>query len=86
MASERSEVADMSTGNLNVKPTMPTDVLELRAAEQRRRLHNSVVDLRDELKNRLDVKNAAREHLSAAASVAGVLGLLFGYAVASVFV
>ncbi len=76
----------MSTGNMNVKPTLPTDVLELRAAEQRRRLHNSVADLRERMKEKLDVKNAAREHLVSAAGVAGVLGLLFGYAVASVFV
>ncbi len=75
----------MSTGSLNVKPTMPTDVLELRAAEQRRRLHNSVVDLRAELKDRLDVKKNAREHLGAAATVAGVFGLLFGYAAAAIF-
>ncbi len=74
------------TPNINLKPTMPTDVLELRAAEQRRRLHNSVVDLREELKDKLDSKKIAREHLAPAVSVAGVLGLLFGYAVASVFV
>ncbi len=75
----------MSSGNLNVKPTMPTDVLELRAAEQRRRLHNSVIDLRDELREKLDARNVAREHLGAALGVAGVFGLLFGYGVAAVF-
>ncbi len=75
----------MSTGSLNVKPTLPTDMLELRAAEQRRRLHNTVLDLRAELKARLDLKKNAREHLGAATTVAGVLGLLFGYAAAAVF-
>ncbi len=76
----------MSTPNLKVKPTMPTDVLELRAAEQRRRLHNTVVDLRDELKEKLDAKKVARDYLAPAAGVAGVLGLLFGYGIASIFV
>jgi hypothetical protein len=76
----------MSTPDINIRPTMPTDILELRAAEQRRRLHNTVVDLRQELREKLDSKKVAREYLAPAASVAGVLGLLFGYAIASVFI
>ena len=76
----------MSTPNLNLKPTIPTDLLELRAAEQRRQLHDTVVDLRQELREQLDTKKVAHEHLAPAATVAGVFGLLFGYAVASVFV
>ncbi len=75
----------MSTPNLNVKPTMPTDVLELRAAEQRRRLHNTVVDLRQGLREKLDARNMARDHLAPAAGVAGLLGLLLGYGFASIF-
>ncbi len=66
----------------NLKPTVPTDVLELRAAEQRRRLHNTVVDLREKAKEKIDVKNNAREHLGAAAGAAGFLGLLLGYVAA----
>lgn len=76
----------MSTGSVNVKPTIPTDVLELRAAEQRRRLHNTVVDLREQVKEKLDMKKTAREYLVPAAGVAGLLGLVAGYAFASVFV
>ncbi len=86
MAFYGGETTGMSTPNMNLKPTLPTDVLELRAAEQRRRLHNSVADLREELRDKLDSKKIAREYMAPAATVAGLFGLLIGYAVASVFV
>ena len=76
----------MSTPNISASSTMPTDVLERRAVEQRHRLHDSVVGLREELKERLDSKKIARKHLPQAATAAGVLGLLLGYAAAAVFV
>ena len=70
-----------------------TDALELRAAEQRKRLHRSVQELRDkihdrslELREKLDVKKNAREHFWPAAGGAALFGLLFGYGVAAVFV
>ena len=47
---------------------------------------DSVVGLREELKERLDSKKIARKHLPQAATAAGVLGLLLGYAAAAVFV
>ncbi len=72
----------MSSANL--KPTIPTDVLELRAAEQRRRLHNTVADLREKARDTLDLKKTAREHWASAAGAAGVLGLLLGYVTAVV--
>ncbi len=65
--------------SVNVKPTMPADVLELRAAEQRRRLHNTVVDLREKARETLDVKKTARDHLASAAGAAGAIGLFLGY-------
>ena len=70
-----------------------TDTLELRAAEQRKRLHHSVQELKGQLHDRsvvlrekLDVKRNARQYFWPAAGGAAVFGLLFGYGVAAVFV
>jgi hypothetical protein len=70
-----------------------TDSLELRAAEQRKRLHNSVQELKFQIHNKsvqvrekLDVKRNARQYFWPAAGGVGVLGLLMGYGVAAVFV
>lgn len=60
--------------------SLPTDVLEARAADQRRRLHNSVVELKSHLRETLDLRKAAREHLRPAAGVAVLAGLFLGYA------
>ncbi len=64
---------------------IPVDVLEKRAAEQRRQLHNSVIELRQSVRDRLDVKRNVREHLWSAAGALAVVGLVVGYAVAGVF-
>jgi hypothetical protein len=72
---------------------MSTDMLELRAAEERKRLHYSVEELRaglrtksEYLREKLDVKKNARQYFWPAAGGATVLGLLMGYGVAAVFV
>jgi hypothetical protein len=62
-----------------------TEVLEARAAEQRRQLHNSVTELKSTLRETLDVKKAAREHLVPAAGLAALLGLALGYSLTAVF-
>lgn len=66
-------------------PILPTEILEQRAIEQRRRLHNSVVELRSTLKERLDVRRTAREYLLPAAGAAAVLGLAMGYGLTGIF-
>jgi hypothetical protein len=70
-----------------------SDALELRAAEQRKRLHQSVQELNGlihngsiQLREKLDVKKNARQYFWPAAGGAAVFGLLFGYGVAAVFV
>lgn len=69
--------------------SLPADVLEQRAAEQRRRIHDSVSELRTTVKERLDVKrNAedyARHHMPQAAAAIGVLGLALGWLVGGAF-
>lgn len=58
---------------------IPTDLLELRAAEQRRRLHNSVAELRVQMREKLDLRRNARRYFWPASAVVGVCGLMLGY-------
>ncbi len=62
---------------------LPTEVLEQRAAEQRRRIHDTVTELRAtvkaEVRERLNVRRMAREHLWPAAGVASLVALIAGY-------
>lgn len=64
---------------------VPVDVLEKRAADQRRQLHNSVTELRQTVKEKLDVKRNVREYVWPAAGVMALVGLVLGYSVASIF-
>jgi len=63
----------------------PVDMLEKRAADQRRQIHNSVAELRETVKEKLDVKRNLHEHLWPAAGVAALLGWMLGYSVMGVF-
>lgn len=65
--------------------TTPTYELELRAAEQRKRLHNSVQDLKYQVRDKLGVKRNVREYMGVAAGVASLLGLVLGYGFAGMF-
>ena len=68
--------------------TAPIDNLERRALEQRRDLHESAEELRTKIrivKEKLDMKNNAREHFSGAALAMIVIGLLSGYGIAGAF-
>ncbi|HET9183471.1 MAG TPA: hypothetical protein VFP59_15145 [Candidatus Angelobacter sp.] len=64
---------------------IPVDVLEKQAADQRRQLHNTMAELRQSVRERLDIKRNLREHLVSASATAGILGLLAGYATIGVF-
>ena len=64
---------------------IPTDVLELRAAEQRRRLHNSVAELRLQMRDKLDLRRNARRYVLPASVVVGVCGLVLGYGFGGIF-
>ena len=65
--------------------SMPVDVLEERAADQRRQLHNSVVELKSSLRESLDIPRNAREYLLPAAGAAAFLGLMLGYGFTGMF-
>jgi hypothetical protein len=68
---------------------LPADVLEVRAADQRRQLHNSVVELRStlraEIRERLDVRKTARGYLPQAAGAVALMGLVMGYGFSGMF-
>jgi len=65
---------------------LPAHDLVEKAAEDRRRLHSSVEELRDHLKDTLDVKKNTREHLGLACGVAALLGVTIGYSFTGIFV
>lgn len=65
--------------------SMPVDVLEERAADQRRQLHNAVVELKSNLRESLDIRRNARQYLLPAAGAAAVLGLVLGYGFTGIF-
>lgn len=65
---------------------LPAHDLEEKAAEDRRRLHSSVEELRVHLKDSLDIKKNTREHLGLACGAAALLGVTLGYTVTGIFV
>ncbi|HXW15274.1 MAG TPA: hypothetical protein VEN79_12265 [Terriglobia bacterium] len=65
---------------------IPVDLLEKRAADQRRDLHNSVIELRQTVKEKLDIKRNVRDYAWPAAGVMAVVGLVLGYAFAGIVV
>lgn len=75
----------MSSNAIGMEPTLPPDALEIRAAEQRRRLHETVLDLRLQMEDKLDVRRQAAEYVWPASGVAAVVGLVFGWGFASMF-
>ena len=68
---------------------LPPEILEQRAAEQRRRLHNSVSELRSSVtqtvREKLDVKRYLRDYMGPATTAAAILGLMLGYSTAGIF-
>jgi hypothetical protein len=74
----------------------PVELLEARAAEQRRQLHNSVselrstihhnvVEIRSTIADRLDPKKNASQYLGPAAGMAALMGLALGYGLTGMF-
>jgi hypothetical protein len=71
------------------QPTVPTEILEKRAAEQRRTLHNDVQQLRTvveaEVRDRLDVRKNVSRHFAPIAGVMALIALSLGYSLAGIF-
>ena len=72
-----------------ISPDVPTSTLEQRAIEQRRRMHNTVAELREQVREtvreKLDVQRYAREYAWPAAGAAALFSLLLGFGTAGVF-
>ena len=64
---------------------LPTDILEQRASEQRRRLHNSVAELRSSVRERLDARRMASEYVWPVAGAVAMVGLILGYGLTGIF-
>lgn len=64
---------------------LPSEELELRAANQRARLRESVDELRSSVRERLDVKRVARDYVWRASGVAALVAFSVGYTVAGAF-
>lgn len=68
---------------------LPPNMLETQAAEQRRRIHQSVSELKttvqENIREKLDPQRFARQHLWTIAAGASAFALLLGYGVAGMF-
>lgn len=65
---------------------LPSYDLEVKAADERRRLHNAMTELRKRVRQDFNLKKRLREHLGAACGFAAVTGLALGYSVTGLFV
>jgi hypothetical protein len=65
---------------------LPSYDLELKAAEERRKLHASMAELRSRLHEDLNVKTQVRNHFTVACSAAALFALTVGYSVTGFFV
>jgi hypothetical protein len=68
--------------------TQPLESLELRALEQRNRLHQDARELKEKIaaaREKLSVERNVREHFTTAALVVTIAGLLAGHGFAGMF-
>jgi hypothetical protein len=70
----------------------PVDKLELRAMQERQRLHDRATEFktklevtRENLRGNLSLEKQSREHFGSAALIVSVAGLLAGYALTGIF-
>ena len=72
------------------QPTVPAEILEMRAAEQRRTILDHVQELRTavkaEVRERTNVQRHVRRHFAPIAGAVAVVGLSVGYGLAGIFV
>jgi hypothetical protein len=64
---------------------LPSYDLELKAANERRRLQDSVTELRYLVRDSLDVKQNVRRHLALVCTGVAVVGLSLGYLMTGAF-
>lgn len=64
---------------------LPSYDLEIKAAEQRRHLHGTLVELRSCVHDQFDMKKRTRERLGSVCALVSLVGLGLGYAVTGFF-
>jgi len=64
---------------------LPSYDLELKAADERQRLHDSVTELKARLNKSLDLKNNLRQHRPWVYTTSALLGLAAGYSFCGLF-
>lgn len=64
---------------------LPSSDLELKAADERRRLQASIGELRARLEYDLDLRRRVEHHLGLAAAASAAIGLLSGYWITGAF-
>jgi hypothetical protein len=75
-------------GEASAMSTTPMETLELKAVAQRNRLHDSADELRSKiasLREKLSIKETARQHLLGASVLIAIAGLVFGYGFGGLF-
>jgi hypothetical protein len=65
---------------------LPSYDLELKASEERKRLHTSVAELKSHVRASFNLNTQLREHIGIACAGAALLGLIAGYSVSGLFV
>jgi hypothetical protein len=65
--------------------SLPADILEQRASEQRRRLHNSVAELRSNVRERLDYRKLASQYVWHGAGAVALVGFVVGWGIVGIF-
>ena len=69
--------------------TVPAEILEQRAAEQRRALHNDVRQLRSvveaEVRERIDVRRNVARYFGPIAAASALIALSLGYSLTGIF-
>lgn len=72
-----------------MNPNPSSYELETKAADERRRLDSSFHELKDRVREKLDLKRTAqdyaRDHIREGSGLAVMLGLLLGYSAAGMF-
>lgn len=76
---------DPETSEAGMTQGLPVDLLEQRAREQRGQLEGRVVELRQTVKHRFDLKRNLRQHVWPSAGVAALLGLALGFGFTGLF-
>lgn len=65
---------------------LPSYDLELKAADERRRLHQVVSEFRGRVRDDLDLKKQIREYFLPACGIAAVFGLGLGYSLTGLLI